>query len=144
MKAAPKVPEWFYSQSSVIPYRESENGFEILLITTMKRKRWIVPKGVIDPGMTPRDSAVKEAWEEAGIRGRITGNKAIGSYLYRKWGGICTVQVFAFEVTETADDWPEAGNRDRRWMSIGEACELLDEPRLVEMVKGLAEDCHRR
>jgi len=31
-------------------------------------RRWDLPKGVADPGEAPRAAAVREAWEEAGLR----------------------------------------------------------------------------
>ena len=58
-----------FSQSAVIPYRLSKNGLEILLITSLKRKHWIVPKGYIEFNLTPFESAKKEAYEEAGVLG---------------------------------------------------------------------------
>jgi 8-oxo-dGTP pyrophosphatase MutT (NUDIX family) len=31
-------------------------------------QRWDLPKGIAEPGETPRETAVREAWEEAGLR----------------------------------------------------------------------------
>ena len=56
-----------FSQSAVIPYRISKKGLEILLITSLKKKNWIVPKGYIEFNLTPFESAKKEAYEEAGV-----------------------------------------------------------------------------
>jgi 8-oxo-dGTP pyrophosphatase MutT (NUDIX family) len=55
----------------VIPYRIRDGKIEVMLITSSTRKRWIIPKGMIEPDMTPQDSAAKEAWEEAGIIGQV-------------------------------------------------------------------------
>ena len=64
-----QVPAWMYRQSAVIPYRKRPNGLEVLLVTSRKGTRWVLPKGVVEPGMTPAASAAREALEEAGIRG---------------------------------------------------------------------------
>jgi 8-oxo-dGTP pyrophosphatase MutT (NUDIX family) len=133
-----KVPEWMYRQSAVIPYRFGANGFEVLLITSRKRKRWVLPKGVVEPGMTPADSAVKEAFEEAGIEGCVD-DRPLGAYQYRKWGGTCSVEVFAMRVTRESYAWPEADFRTREWIPVAEAAGRVDEAELKEMIAGLVE-----
>ncbi len=125
-----EVPEHYYRQSAVIPMRRRGGELEILLITSRKKKRWVLPKGVIEPDLTPADSAAKEALEEAGIEGRVSG-EAVGTYRYRKWGGTCTVEVYAMEVETVHPIWEE-DFRDRRWLAPQEAAaRLRDGPRWV-------------
>lgn len=131
------VPDWMYRQSAVIPYRDGPAGLEVLLITSRQRKRWILPKGVVEPGMTAAASAAKEAMEEAGIGG-IVDDRPLGSYRCAKWGGICTVEVFAMRVTEQAATWPEAHLRTRQWMSAADAASRVDEADLKPLIRGLA------
>ena len=50
-------PDWVYRQSAVLPYRFSGGDLEVLLITSRKGKRWVFPKGIIEPGLTPQRSA---------------------------------------------------------------------------------------
>jgi phosphohistidine phosphatase len=126
-------PSWFYRQSGVIPYRGGESRSEILLITSRRRGRWIIPKGVIDPRTTAVESACKEAYEEAGIRGRVN-SEPMGEYPYRKWGGVCTVLVFALEVLTELDTWPEASFRRRQWMKVEEAANAVEEPALRQLI----------
>jgi 8-oxo-dGTP pyrophosphatase MutT (NUDIX family) len=128
------VPEWMYRQSAVIPYRTGADGLEVLLITSRKRKRWVLPKGVIDPGMTAPASAAKEAAEEAGVQGPVD-DRPLGSYRYRKWGGTCTVEVFAMKVTEESASWPEADFRTREWMPPEEAASRVDEEELKRILE---------
>jgi phosphohistidine phosphatase len=66
-----KVPDWIYRQSAVIAYRRRPRGVEVLLITSRKGTRWVLPKGVVEPGLSPATSAAKEALEEAGVRGTV-------------------------------------------------------------------------
>lgn len=131
-------PAWWYTQSGVIAYRlntkdSSEKTtlpvIEVLLITSRKRKRWIIPKGIVDPGMSPQASAAKEAFEEAGIAGKVS-DRAIGVYTHEKWHGTCTIEVFPLEVTKVFDEWPERAVRDREWMSIEEAAGRIQEEQL--------------
>jgi phosphohistidine phosphatase len=126
-------PAWFYRQSGVIPYRIADGSFEILLITSRHRGRWIIPKGIIEPGWTPTASAQKEAGEEAGILGSISA-APVGEYQYPKWGGECTVQVFALEVHTMWDTWPEAAARKRQWMTLDDAAHAVREPELQQLI----------
>ena len=78
-------PSVLFEQSGVIPYRRREELVEALLITSSDGRRWGIPKGVVEPNLTSAESAAKEAFEEAGIRGRIH-PESIGTYSYEKWG----------------------------------------------------------
>jgi len=126
-------PPWFYRQSAVIPYRITETGVEILLITSRGGKRWIIPKGIIDPGTTALESACKEAYEEAGIKGRPS-SAVLGNYQYEKWGGVCTVEVFTLQVSEVLQKWPESSTRHRQWMRPKKAVEAIEEPKLKKLI----------
>ena len=128
------VPEHFYSQSGVIPLRRREGKAEVLLVTSRKGKRWVIPKGVIDKGSSPAESAAREAWEEAGIRGTLSKRES-GRYRYEKWGGTCTVRVFLLAVEEEADQWPESGTRRREWLGIEEAAARIDEEGLRLLIR---------
>ena len=126
------VPEHFYTQSAVLPYRILEDHLEVLLVTSRGRKRWVLPKGVVEPDLSAVDSAVKEAWEEAGVEG-IVNSRALGSYTYEKWGGQCAVQVFPMLVKRVSEVWPES-TRGRRWFEPEVAAREVDEPGLRELL----------
>ena len=65
-------------QSAVIPFRVEDGSPSVLLITSRRRKRWGVPKGLIEEWQTPRDAALEEAYEEAGVRGDLVGESRWG------------------------------------------------------------------
>ena len=109
-----------YPQSGVIPFRIVNSDVQILLITTNNRKHWTIPKGLVQDGMSSAESAVQEAYEEAGIRGDLYEN-SIGNYRYHKWGGTCEVEVFLMAVTQMLDHWPEEICRERIWCSTEDA-----------------------
>lgn len=121
-------------QSGVIPYRIIEGKLEILLITTRKRQGWVIPKGGLCKGMSPHDSAAKEAWEEAGVLGRVTTEK-LGNYQYRKRGNIYRVNLFLLPVEEILEDWPEATARERKWLEVNQAAELVKENSLKRIIQ---------
>lgn len=127
-----EVPDYFYRQSAVVPVRRRAGRAEILLITSRRRKRWVLPKGVIEPGLSAAASAAKEALEEAGILGSIDPTP-LGTYSYPKWGGICDVEVYSMAVTHQLDDWAES-YRDRQWLSASEAAARVEEPALKSLI----------
>jgi len=127
-----RIPEWMYRQSAVIPYRRGPSGLEVLLVTSRKGTRWVLPKGVVEPDLSPAASAAKEALEEAGVRGPVD-DEPLGIYQYRKWHGTCTVQVFAMAVEEVMADWPEAGMRRRAWLTVDDARQRVDEEDLRQI-----------
>ena len=116
-------------QSGVIPYRIMDGKIEVMLITSSASKRWVIPKGLIEPNMTPEDSAAKEAWEEAGVLGQVFPN-LMGIYEYYKSGCTWQVDVFLLQVETVVENWPEAYKRKRQWVSIPKAIKRVDEPEL--------------
>jgi len=129
-------PAYYYDQSAVVPYRLHQSKPQILLIRSRSGQRWIVPKGIREPNLSHAQSALKEAWEEAGVKGRV-GDTPLGQCEYRKWGGTCRLEVYPMAVTEQADCWDE-DFRDRRWLSPKKAAALLRPKALGDMVTRLS------
>ena len=130
------LPNLFHSQSAVLPYRFSGETPELLLITSRNRKRWVLPKGFVEAGLTPWDSAIKEAFEEAGIEGEVS-KKSIGTYLYEKCLGVCSVEVFLMRVITEYETWPEASLRRKEWTSLNTAAQRVSEQGLREIIHRL-------
>lgn len=130
-------PAYYYVQSGVVPYRHTDGGLEVMLIGSSKKKRWVMPKGIVTPGLSPQQSAAKEAREEAGIEGTV-GAQSLGSFTYEKWGACVTCEVFPMLVTNVLEesDWEEQ-HRGRAWVSPQAAVETLDRDGLVDMVRAL-------
>jgi 8-oxo-dGTP pyrophosphatase MutT (NUDIX family) len=133
----PTAPPWFYRQSAAIPVRNRAGSVDVLLVTSRSGKRWVIPKGVVEPHLSPAESAAKEAWEEAGVRGSLR-PESVGTYKYQKWGGTCTVEVFVLGVERLEDTWPEQASRQRRWVDVEEAAELVREDGLAAILRALS------
>jgi 8-oxo-dGTP pyrophosphatase MutT (NUDIX family) len=115
------------------------HGLEVLLITSLNSKRWIVPKGWPEPELGPAENAAREAFEEAGVTGKISA-RPIGRYHYLKerkdGGGVpCSVEVFALAVTKQLDDWPEKNARELAWLPVDQAMVRVAEPGLRQVLK---------
>lgn len=120
----PNKPEWLNVQSGVIPIIDHHEGIKVVLVTTKEKTGWIFPKGEIELGMTPQNSAAKEALEEAGVKGDV-GHILIDEYTYEKWGGELKVKVFTLSVTTVLDTWDEMTERERKIVGLDEAINLV-------------------
>jgi 8-oxo-dGTP pyrophosphatase MutT (NUDIX family) len=107
------------------------------VVTSRNGKRWVIPKGCLEPGKTSAEIALQEAWEEAGLVGLLSPDP-VGSYVYTKAGLLCHVTVFLLYVSEAADDWPERSFRERMWLTFRQAEKTLEEPALQQLIRGVA------
>ena len=130
-------------QVAALCWRPGDAGLEVLLVTTRNTGRWTPPRGWPMKGKTLAEAAAQEAWEEAGVSG-VAEEAALGSYNYDKLesrggrGEPIRVEVFALRVAETAQKYPEAGQRRRRWLSQAEASDAVREPALKALIEALA------
>jgi 8-oxo-dGTP pyrophosphatase MutT (NUDIX family) len=122
----------FIPQAAVIAVRDGR----VCLVLSNNRKRWVVPKGCIETGQSAGETALQEAWEEAGLVGLLTPDP-LGTYLYEKAGKSHHVTVFLMKVTGVADDWPESEKRIRRWFIPHRATERIEEAGLQELIRGI-------
>jgi 8-oxo-dGTP pyrophosphatase MutT (NUDIX family) len=117
-------------QAAAIPFQDNK----LCLITSSSGKRWVIPKGKLEPGKTMREIALQEAWEEAGLSG-ILHPRPVGSYLYEKYGQTYEVTVFIMDVTDVADDWPESRLRQRCWLRPAKALAQIEDPGLRTVIE---------
>ena len=89
--------------------------------------------GIVERNLTPAQSAAAEAYEEAGVRGQMSG-RSLGSYKHKKWGGVCTVEVFPLKVDEVLNDWPEKAYRARQWVPLEDAASMIHRKSLAEII----------
>lgn len=109
-----------------------KNG-RVCLITSSSGKRWLVPKGNRQSGCDLRETAAREAWEEAGLVGRIK-SRPLGTYEFVKFGRPHEVVVFHMSVREAKPHWPERNKRRRRWLRPTKARERIGDRALRAIV----------
>ena len=110
------------------------SGDQICVVSSRGGKRWVAPKGCLEPGKTAAEIALQEAWEEAGLVG-VLQPEPIGTYLYEKAGFTCHVTVFLMSVTDTADCWPEDDFRQRCWLNAAQALQRIEDAGLRELIR---------
>lgn len=125
-----------FEQSAIIPYKIEDDELKILLITSIRKKKWIIPKGFIEFNLSPFESAKKEAFEEAGIIG-TNETFELGSFSIKKYGGLTKILVYSMEVENFKEDYPEKNLRKRKWFSPKDAIETVTVPEVGELIKVL-------
>ena len=121
--------------------RDSPAGREVMLVRTFQRQHWIIPKGWPMKNRTLAEAAACEAWEEAGVRGRLR-PEPIGSFRYTKIrkSGLpvqCRAHIFRIDVETVDDVYPEAGKRQRQWASLPEAAAMVHNPELSAFLRSV-------
>lgn len=132
------------TQYGAVCWRRLGARVEVLLITSRDTGRWVIPKGWPIVGLTPEESAAREAFEEAGVEGRVSPT-CMGLYSYEK--GLdtptgprvfvpCVVAVYPMQVKGLRDQFPEVNERRRKWFSPKKAARKVAEPALQDLLEG--------
>jgi 8-oxo-dGTP pyrophosphatase MutT (NUDIX family) len=129
-------------EAAALAWRRRKDGeLSILLVSKRRSGKWGIPKGRLDGNLTFGEVAAKEAFEEAGIKGRMS-PASIGMFRAKKrtpsrqHSQVIEVWVYLMEVTKCLREWPEKGQREIRWVSCETAAQQLREPMLADI-------CHR-
>ncbi len=128
-------------QFAALCTRRKAGRIEVLLITSRDTGRWILPKGWPMAGKSGGETALTEAWEEAGVVGHLAG-ASLGSYgaLKELVSGTpmpSRVEVHPVRVERLAAKFPEKGQRRRKWMTAKKAAKSLAEPELAALLRAL-------
>lgn len=130
----------FRQQYAALCFRYTGSGeeIEILVVTSRTSARWIIPRGWPMKRKKPHEAAAIEAWEEAGVRGRVR-KDAVGRYTYLKMlhnGDVvpCVVDVFQIEITGEETSFKERGERLLEWVRPDEAARRVREIELKSLL----------
>ena len=131
-------------QVAAIPFRYERDSLKVLLLTTRRKRNWIIPKGWPIEGLNFRRSAEQEAMEEAGVKGSIS-KDPIGDFIYFKKIAPgqkvpCTVVTYGLHVTEQLTEWIEKGQRDILWCSPLRATKEVKNLGLSILLQNVASD----
>ncbi|KAI8369428.1 NUDIX hydrolase domain-like protein [Radiomyces spectabilis] len=106
-----------------------------MLISSSKVKgKWVLPKGGWESNESQAHAALRETWEEAGLKGRIT--RQLGVFAEKtKYGVKAHHWIFEMEIKEVAKKFPEKKKRERRWFTYEEALVVVRAPFLLEAIR---------
>jgi 8-oxo-dGTP pyrophosphatase MutT (NUDIX family) len=125
-------------QVGAIAWLPEARPVRFALVTSRRTGRWVFPKGSIDDGMTAAAAAAREAMEEAGVIGRPD-PVPLGSFRTVKvrapFAWRIEVAVYPLRIDRVLDDWPEAAQRDRRFVTLAEAQRLLTDPAMLAIAE---------
>ena len=127
-------------QAAAAVFRGSGDACELMLITSRDTGRWIVPKGWIEKGEDGPTAAIREVWEEAGLVGEVLPGGPVGHYRYlklrpRRGDALCDVDVYLVKLVEEKNQWPEKGQRRRKWFPVATAIGLIGEDGLKDVIR---------
>jgi 8-oxo-dGTP pyrophosphatase MutT (NUDIX family) len=119
-------------QAGAICHRRSKQGHvEVLLVASRRNGRWGLPKGHVNAGETTWDAALREAFEEAGIRGAVE-PMVFGNFSYYKQDNPkrYRVLVHLVAVSEVLEEFPERHVRKCKWVPLATAAREASRPGL--------------
>jgi len=124
---------------AAVCYRVRGAAIEFLLVKTRGSGRWTFPKGSAEPGLTHAQAAALEAFEEAGVHGRME-EASFASYIRRsRRGNACKEQAVIAHLCEvTRREVPQEFDRHPTWFSPEKAKLCLREGRGADYAAELA------
>ncbi|WP_420861052.1 NUDIX hydrolase [Algirhabdus cladophorae] len=127
------------TQFGALCFRVVNDKTEVLLITSRRSGRWIIPKGWPMDEKTPARAASREAYQEAGIKGKSY-QTCLGGYSYVKILDPTDVLpimvlVYPIKVKTIVQDYPEAKQRKRKWFSLKKAAKKISDPEMGAIIR---------
>lgn len=122
-------------QYGVLPYFQQSRKIIIILITSRNSKQWIVPKGNRVPNKSKRESALLEAYEEAGLIGQIDENLKFRIFIMSH-GKKVDLTLYPMRVNKRLiKKWPESQQRKRIEVSCDRVQSLVQWPNFKTCIK---------
>ena len=115
-----------------VVYRLQETAAEIAIVRVVPEKRWQLPKGIIDPGETLEEAALREVREESGIVAELVGSIDTIEYwfiaerkrLRTRYHKFVHFFLMRYASGDVADHDHEVD--ESRWVTIETALQMLE------------------
>jgi len=125
-------------QLGILPYTKKNKKLEIYLVTSRQRGEWILPKGQEEKELGKRQVALLEAYEEAGLLGKIKSRKYIDMSFFRR-GRKVTMRIYPMKVTKILKQWPESHQRKREKFTLKEISKMIKNKKLKKGINKLSQ-----
>ncbi|MBL6774406.1 MAG: NUDIX hydrolase [Candidatus Puniceispirillum sp.] len=125
----------------VIPFDISGGRVSIMFVTSQRRGRWIFPKGNLKPDESHKKGCKREAFEEAGVEGRIISELPMTHVVTKSSNGKLSevaVTYYPMLVSKQFDKWPEQAKRERQWALLEDAGLVADCKDFQQVIKQFA------
>jgi 8-oxo-dGTP pyrophosphatase MutT (NUDIX family)/phosphohistidine phosphatase SixA len=117
----------------VVLMRQKAGKAQTLLVHRPQQRDWSLPKGKTNNGETLIECAVRECWEETGIRPVL--GPSLGQQSYSVAGRRKTVDYWVGRIGRNHGFTPNAEVNATRWATLKEARSLLSYKRDVQFVE---------
>lgn len=139
------IPFKFESSDESSDTEGKKNIPKVLMISSQSGAGLLFPKGGWENDETVEEAAVREAIEEAGVRGDL--KEFLGDYDFTSKGnqddfcpeGSCKASMFSLHVKEELCSWPEKSTRRREWLTIPEAKRRCRRPWMLKALGKFSE-----
>ncbi|PSJ62964.1 NUDIX hydrolase [Pseudaminobacter soli (ex Li et al. 2025)] len=124
---------------AVLPWRRTKRAeIKVLLVAPRGSEQWSLLSGLPSSGKTPRQAAMSEAFEQAGVVGLLDANP-IGCYSSQATpteGSTvsCEVAVYGLKVRGTLTHWPGSTQYKRRWFRLDDAIQAVSNAGLKHLL----------
>jgi len=114
------------------------------IIASNRKYSRVIQTAIDSHGLSDAQAAMREAWEEAGVRTSADKTRPVGQFFYDKSledGSVVPIVAHLYKVRvragDLADSFPEAGQRKRVWVPAKKAAKLVREPELKAVLRSL-------
>jgi ADP-ribose pyrophosphatase YjhB (NUDIX family) len=114
-----------------------KQDIEVLLIQDAK-KRWTIPKGHIEPGETPKQTASREVGEEVGLKKiEVLGWLGKVEFQYRRENRLVLMSMHIYMIRHEDPNEkvkPESWIRKAEWFPFAEAVDKIEYDDIAKMM----------
>ena len=121
-----------------IPFIVEDGDVKLLMVTSLTRGRWVFPKGTMKKGEGKLKGCRREAFEEAGVKGKILSDLPITAVIKsndKSKSDLIVVTYYPMLVTKQTKEWPEKKLRKRQWVPLDEIDQHLKKGDLRRVVE---------
>jgi len=126
-------------QYGAIPFLQDDGELKVVLVTSASGY-WIFPKGQYEDDLGKQGTAELEAFEEAGVKGKLLGKNRYRTKVVVKSGETVRLILYPLEVQKVFDSWQEDDRRKRKVVSVPKALKLMDSDALKDCLRKFQRD----
>jgi 8-oxo-dGTP diphosphatase len=136
LEASPLDMEIVRAGGGLMVRRSREGQLQVAVVHRPAREDWSFPKGKLEPGETFEDCALREVYEETGLRCRL--GRFVGHTEYRDRKDRPKIVAYWLMAPESGFFRPNDEVDELRWLSLPDAAQLLSYERDRDLLGAVA------